>query len=113
MIRLARLGSQIILWRIEALQQIERLASRVHHELTHGAEILRLVYEPAFDPLPKPNGQLGLKIETIVDRSGLDLKEIQDGFRASLSALRSMEIGARCHDDWSTPRRDTLSRQRY
>src|SRR5688572_28247830 len=29
---LARLGAQIILWRIEALQQIERLASRVHHE---------------------------------------------------------------------------------
>jgi DNA replication and repair protein RecF len=92
---LARLGSQIILWRIEALQQIERLASRVHHELTHGAEILRLAYEPAFDPLPKPNGQLGLKIDTIVDRSGLDLKEIQDGFRASLSALRSVEIARR------------------
>lgn len=89
---LTRLGSQIILWRIEALQQIERLASRVHHELTHGAEILRLAYEPAFDPLPKPNGQLGLKIATIVDRSGLDLKEIQDGFRASLSALRSVEV---------------------
>lgn len=89
---LTRLGSQIILWRIEALQQIERLASRVHHELTHGAEILRLAYEPAFDPLPKPNGQLGLKIHTVVDRSGLDLKEIQDGFRASLSALRSVEL---------------------
>ena len=90
---LTRLGSQIILWRIEALQQIERLASRVHHELTHGAEILRIAYEPAFDPLPRPNGQLGLRIDTIVDRSGLDLKEIQGGFRASLSALRSVEIG--------------------
>src|SRR5215216_2376547 len=89
---LTRLGSQIILWRIEAIQQIERLASRVHHELTHGSEILRLAYEPAFDPLPKPNGQLGLKIDTIVDRSGLDVKEIQDGFRATLSALRSVEI---------------------
>jgi DNA replication and repair protein RecF len=89
---LTRLGSQIILWRIEAIQQIEQLASRVHHELTHGSEILRLAYEPAFDPLPKPNGQLGLKIDTIVDRSGLDAKEIQDGFRATLSALRSVEI---------------------
>ena len=89
---LTRLGSQIILWRIEAVQQIERLASRVHHELTHGSEILRLAYEPAFDPLPKPNGQLGLKIDTIVDRSSLDLKEIQDGFRATLNALRSVEI---------------------
>src|SRR5512138_436789 len=89
---LARLGSQIILWRIEAVQQIERLASRVHHELTRGLEVLRLAYEPAFDPLPKPNGQLGLKMSTVVDRSGLDLNDIQEGFRASLSALRKEEI---------------------
>ena len=89
---LTRLGSQIILWRIEAVQQIERLASRVHHELTHGSEILRLAYEPAFDPLPKPDGQLGLKIDTVVDRSGLDLKDIQDGFRARLRELRTEEI---------------------
>jgi DNA replication and repair protein RecF len=90
---LARLGAQIILWRIEAIQQIERLASRVHHELTRGSEILRLSYEPAFDPLPKPNGQLGLKIDTVVDRSSLEFDEIRDGFRANLSALRSAEIG--------------------
>jgi len=89
---LTGLGSQIILWRIEAVQQIERLASRVHHELTHGSEILRLSYEPAFDPLPKPNGQLGLKIDTIVDRSRLELDEIQNGFRERLSELRNEEI---------------------
>jgi DNA replication and repair protein RecF len=89
---LTHLGSQIILWRIQAVQQIERLASRVHHELTRGTEILRLVYEPAFDPLPKPNGQLGLKIDTILDRSHLELDEIQDGFRARLKELRSEEI---------------------
>jgi len=89
---LARLGAQIILWRIEAIQQIERLASRVHHELTRGAEILRLSYEPAFDPLPKPERQLGLKMDTVLDRSRLELNEIREGFRASLSALRSEEI---------------------
>jgi DNA replication and repair protein RecF len=89
---LARLGAQIILWRIEAVQQIERLAARVHNELTHGSEILRLSYEPAFDPLPKPNGQLGLKISTVVDRSGLELKEIQNGFRDRLRELRGEEI---------------------
>jgi DNA replication and repair protein RecF len=89
---LARLGAQIILWRIEAIQQIERLASRVHNELTRSSEILRLSYEPAFDPLPKPNGQLGLKMDTIVDRSRLELSEIRDSFRARLSALRSEEI---------------------
>lgn len=89
---LARLGAQIILWRIEAVQQIERLASRVHNELTRGSEILRLSYEPAFDPLPQPNGQLGLRMETVVDRSRLDLNEIRDGFRARLHALRNEEI---------------------
>src|SRR5512138_1496910 len=89
---LARLGAQIILWRIEAVHQIERLASRVHNELTRGSEVLRLSYEPAFDPLPKPNGQLGLKIDTVVNRSGLDLKEIQNGFRQRLQERRSEEI---------------------
>jgi len=89
---LTRLGAQIILWRIEAIQQIERLAARVHHELTHGSEILRLSYEPAFDPLPKPNGQLGLKMDTVIDRSRLKPDEIQNGFRARLKELRNDEI---------------------
>jgi len=89
---LTRLGSQIILWRISAIQRIEHLASRVHHELTHGTEILRLAYEPAFDPLPKPIGQLGLKIDTAVDRSGVELDDIQNGFRERLLELRNEEI---------------------
>ncbi len=89
---LTRLGAQIILWRIEAIQQLERLASRVHHELSHGSEILRLAYEPAFDPLPKPSRQIGLKLDTVIDRSHLELNEIQDGFRARLKELRNEEI---------------------
>ena len=89
---LTRLGAQLIMWRIEAVRQIERLASRVHHELTHGSEILRLAYEPAYDPLPKPNGQIGLKLDTVIDRSHLELDEIQAGFRARLKELRSEEI---------------------
>jgi DNA replication and repair protein RecF len=89
---LTRLGAQIILWRIEAIRQIERLAARVHYELTHGSETLRLSYEPAFDPLPKPNGQLGLKMDTVLDRSRLELDEIRDGFRARLRELRNEEI---------------------
>ena len=89
---LVRFGSQIILWRIQAIQEIERLASRVHHELTRGSEILRLAYEPAYDPLPKPDGQLGLKIDTAIDRSSIELKEIQDGFLARLKQIRGEEI---------------------
>ena len=90
---LAKLGAQIILWRIQAIREIERLAARVHHELTHGSEVLRLAYEPAYDPLPQPNGQIGLKLDTIVDRSNLKLDEIQNGFLEKLGQLRSEEIG--------------------
>jgi len=89
---LSRLGSQIILWRIEAIQRIEHLAQRVHNELTHGNEILRLAYEPAYDPLPNPSGQLGLKIDTAIDRSGFDLNDIQNGFRERLHDLRNEEV---------------------
>lgn len=89
---LVKSGAQIILWRIQAIQEIERLASRVHHELTRGTEILRLAYEPAYDPLPKPDGQLGLKLDTAIDRSSIEIKEIQEGFIAKLKTIRGEEI---------------------
>jgi DNA replication and repair protein RecF len=89
---LARLGAQIIQWRIEAVQQIERLAARVHNELTHGHEILRLNYQPAYDPLENTDGQIGLRLTTEVDRSALKADEIRTGFLTRLTALRSEEI---------------------
>ncbi|MCC7117089.1 MAG: DNA replication/repair protein RecF [Anaerolineales bacterium] len=89
---LVKFGAQIILWRIQAVQEIERLASRIHHELTHGTEILRLAYEPAYDPLPKPNGQFSLKLDTPLDRSALELDQIQNGFAEKLRSLRVEEI---------------------
>jgi DNA replication and repair protein RecF len=89
---LVKFGSQIILWRIQAIQEIERLASRVHNDLTRGGEILRLAYEPAYDPLPKPNGQLGLKLDTEIDRSAIELDEIQHGFLSRLKQIRNEEI---------------------
>jgi DNA replication and repair protein RecF len=89
---LARLGAQIILSRIQAVDEIEALAKRVHHELTRGREVLRLSYEPAFDPLPQPNGQLNLKMDTPIDRSGLKLEDIQAGFVERLAQLRREEI---------------------
>jgi DNA replication and repair protein RecF len=53
---------------------------------------LRLAYEPAYDPLPKPSGQIGLKLDTVIDRSHLELDDIQAGFGARLKELRSEEI---------------------
>jgi len=89
---LARLGAQIILWRIQAVQEIERLAARVHHELTRGKEVLRLSYQPAFDPLSQPEGQFGLKMDVPIDRSGLELEDIRVGFVERLVRLRKEEI---------------------
>ena len=89
---LVRLGAQIILHRVQAVQEIERFASRIHHELTRGTEVLRLAYEPSYDPLPKPEMQLGLKLDTPIDRSGLKLGEIQEGFLTRLKGLRNEEI---------------------
>lgn len=90
---LARLGAQIIQWRIDALQQIERLAAHIHHELTNGHEVLRLDYQPAYDPLPHPDGQIGMKLSTQVDRSGLKLEDIRTGFLARLQQVRGEDIG--------------------
>jgi DNA replication and repair protein RecF len=89
---LARLGAQIILWRIQAVQEIERLAARVHHELTRGREVLRLSYEPAFDPLPQPDGQMNMKMDTPVNRSSMKLESIRLGFVERLARIRRDEI---------------------
>jgi DNA replication and repair protein RecF len=88
----AKLGAQIIWWRIAAVREIERLAAAVQAALTNGQEALRLAYQPAYDPLPVPNGQLGLKMDTVLDRSALSLEEIQAGFQAQLRLVRMEEM---------------------
>jgi DNA replication and repair protein RecF len=85
---LARLGAQIIQWRIAAVQELEKQAARIHLELTRGAEVLRLAYEPAYDPLPK----IALKLDAPADRSNIPLKEVERGFLERLRGLRSEEI---------------------
>lgn len=89
---LAESGAQIIHWRIAAIQEIERLAARAHREFTRGAEMLRLAYQPAYDPLPRPPGQFALKLEVAADRSTLSLESIRQGFLEALGRIRAEEI---------------------
>ncbi len=89
---LVETGAQIILWRIQAVQELERLAARTHLGLTRGKEVLRLAYDPAYDPLPRPSGQIFLKLDAPVDRSGLDLPTIKKGFVEALKKARGEEI---------------------
>jgi len=89
---IASSGAQIIFCRIGALQEMETLARLAHHRLTRGAESLRLAYEPAYDPLPRPQGQISLRLDTAIDRSAMDAESIRVGFAAALKRLRAEEI---------------------
>lgn len=90
--QLATLGAQIIYTRIRTVQELERLAARYHSELTHNEEVLRLSYQPAYDPLPQRPLQYALPLDAPVDRSGLALDKIRQGFLVCLRQLYSEEI---------------------
>ncbi|MFH1523377.1 MAG: DNA replication/repair protein RecF [Chloroflexota bacterium] len=89
---LTRVGGVIILRRIEAVQEIEKLAARIHRDLTNGAEVLRLNYQPAYDPLPSPEGQLAMPLTTPVQRNGFSEEDIRLGFAEALKAVRAEEL---------------------
>lgn len=90
--QLANYGAQIIQARIQAIHELERLASRLHRELTRNQEVLRLNYQPAFDPLPERPQQLSMPLKDPVDRTGLPLEKIQRGFLECLQKARPEEI---------------------
>ncbi|MCH7664003.1 MAG: DNA replication/repair protein RecF [Chloroflexi bacterium] len=89
--RLAKRGAQLIHDRILAVKELDALAGRIHLELTRGGEVLRLNYQPAYDPLPPPENQMNL-IEAPIDRSKVSVEKIEDGFLARLGELRREEI---------------------
>jgi DNA replication and repair protein RecF len=90
--QIATFGAQLIHARIRAIQELERLAARIHRELTHAQEVLRLNYQPAYDPLPQAPGQFALPLEAAVDRGGFSQEQIRKGFLESLGNLRTEEI---------------------
>jgi DNA replication and repair protein RecF len=85
-------GAKLISARIHAIQELENLSSQIHNQLTRDVEVLRLSYEPAFDPLPQPEQQFVLPLEAPVDRSSISLEKIQQGFMEKLAELRDEEV---------------------
>lgn len=90
--RLATLGAGLMRARALALAELDRLAAPIHHNLTDGAEHLRLDYLPSYNPMPAPHGQLGLPIEAPVDHTTLPLAELQAGLLAALENWRAEDI---------------------
>jgi DNA replication and repair protein RecF len=89
---LASKGAELILLRIRVILELERTAARNHHELTRGESVLRLAYQPAYDPLPEVPGQFALPISDPLNRSGLSMDDIRQGFREHLSMQRDTDI---------------------
>jgi DNA replication and repair protein RecF len=90
--QLVAFGAQLLHARIWAVQELERLAARIHAELTRGEEVLRFTYQPAYDPLTLPPGQFALPFDAQVDRSKFTIAEIGTGFMEKLLQLRNEEI---------------------
>lgn len=89
---ISRSGASIIRARITAVDELEALARNIHSALVKGKESLRLIYQPSFDPLPDPQGQFSLQLDTDIDRSALTEEEISRGFLDRLRQIRNEEI---------------------
>jgi DNA replication and repair protein RecF len=89
---LARHGAFIMRERINTIRELEEEAKRAHYDLTHGQEVLRLDYQPAYEPLSLPEGQMTLNVSAMVDRSGFSLEEIEAGMLAGLKKIQREEI---------------------
>jgi DNA replication and repair protein RecF len=90
--QLALTGAHLIHARIGVIRELEILAARLHRELTHGDEVLRLCYQPSYDPFPLPPGQFALPFDSLIDRSRLSIEEIRLGLLKKLEAARPDEI---------------------
>ncbi len=90
--KLASTGAKLIHERIRTIQELERIAANIHRDLSGDQEALRLSYQPAFDPLDNDKFQHSLSFDTPLDRSGIPLDEIQNGFMRALSKIRAEEI---------------------
>ena len=89
---LARHGALIMLERIRAIQEVEAEAKRAHYDLTHGREVLRLDYQPAYEPLSTPDGQMALPVSTPADRSAISAEEMEIGLLEALKKRQREEI---------------------
>ncbi len=89
---IANRGARILRARIAAIRELDQIAAHIHDQLTGSKEVLRLIYQPSYDPLPKPTGQFALPIQTPVNRDNYSLDQIEQGFLQKLTSVRSEEI---------------------
>ncbi|MDD2521792.1 MAG: DNA replication/repair protein RecF [Anaerolineaceae bacterium] len=90
---LAEHGAHLMRGRISVLTQLEELARQSHEQLTQGGEILRLEYQPSFDPTRVLSGQIALPgVQRLAEASAIGTKEIETCFLIELIQHRKDDI---------------------
>jgi len=80
-------GANVLHLRMQAVKQIGEMAGMIHQRLTGGGEVLRLDFQPSYDPWK----EAGL-IQELIDPSTISLEDIQSGFKHALHKSRREEI---------------------
>ena len=90
--QLCTLAAALIRTRSLALTELNDLAKPIHGKLTRGQETLQINYAPSFDPAARQDGQLGLPIDTPLERNNISIEDINQGMGEKFQVLRSEEI---------------------
>ena len=85
-------GSRLVQARARAVLELDRFARSAHNELTRGSEVLRLSYQPAYDPSPAENGVELVSPAALAERAAVPLQDIRRGFWQRLLQSRAEEI---------------------
>jgi DNA replication and repair protein RecF len=90
--QLSTLAAALIRMRSLALTELNDLAKPIHGKLTRGHENLQINYVPSYDPAARQDGQLGLPIDTPLERNNISTEDIKQGMSEKFLMLRSEEI---------------------
>jgi DNA replication and repair protein RecF len=90
--QISELGSNLIRSRALAIHELERIAAPIQEQLTRDKEDLQLRYLPSYDPLASSEGQMGLPLDSPVDRTAIRREEIRTGFLEALQLNRKDEL---------------------
>ncbi len=89
---LAEHGAWLIKGRLGLVAELSALARESHAQLTEGKEVLRLDYQPSYNPLSSGISQTVLANLPPLDVNALDVKEIETGFLVELINRRTNDI---------------------
>lgn len=90
--QLAEHGARLIAGRQRLLRELERLAQRVHLDLTGNQETLEVSYQPSFMPTAEGDGQLSFNMLGLDLHRELTAEEIVPQFMEALQAHRAEQI---------------------